>query len=194
MTDEPTSHTIHDLPVVAIAQVQHPPLGFTPGLAAMSLGAARRCLERLLGVAVINSVDDGLYFSGETCLGVLALEAGVREARTFTANNDEAMRDCPIPRAELDDLWARLRALRSDVIAHMDTWISTEGPELQFNGFGVSVRGSLVLPFSDWRTAVQQLEPWARNWGERDTRPVVEVQKRPQSIEIPTLRKRRQRS
>lgn len=134
--------------------------------------------------------QDGFLFAGRTLIGVLAFELALDAARWTLSDSAAAKSGLSASEEELTAEWARVRALRSDVIAHMDSWIQEDvDASLMVSSMGVSLRGKLEFAFSDWRRWLDILGPWALAQGLADRRPVDEMSIAPAKVALERLRR-----
>jgi hypothetical protein len=142
--------------------------------------ASRRRYDDIVRLGKIASADDGLQFLGDAMLGVLAFEQGLLAARWILANQDSASIPFPADPDRLDELWKRVRGLRSNVIAHMDTWIALPEASFAIDGAGTfTIHGREVLTAPEWAEWIKVIEPWARALSESDRRSAREMERRP---------------
>jgi len=167
-------------------------LGFHGGRCAMWVLASRDCYDAVSRMSEVKGPRDGLAFAGRTLLGVLALELALGAARWVVSNTSAAASELEVSEQELAAEWGRVRSLRSDVVAHMETWVQDEvEPFLMVNSSGITVRETLVFEFEAWRRWLDILEPWALTQGQLDRRPVSEASTAPAKMPLQSLRRPR---
>lgn len=152
--------------------------------------ASRDCYDVIAAMNKVEGPQSGLLFAGRALLGVLAFELALDAARWVVSNSDVAAAALTVTAEDLADKWARVRSLRSDVIAHMDTWMQQDtGSQLQVDSGGISVRGELVFGFSEWRRWLDILEPWAVAQGVGNPQTFDETRVAPAKVPIERLRR-----
>lgn len=150
------------------------------------LAASRRRYQEIAAMPEIRGRDDGLKFAGDTLLGILALEQALLAARWVAANREDAAAALLTSRDELDNEWARVRVLRSNVVAHMDSWITeTPAPSMRVDSSGVHLRDALVFSFAEWRHWLDAVGPWTQRNVIRPKRTEPVPGRRPARISLP---------
>lgn len=153
--------------------------------------ASRDSYNAIAAQGSVKGARSGLLFAGRALMGVLAFELALDAARWVVANSGPALAALKVSSAELDAEWAKVRSLRSDVIAHMDSWMQHDtGSQLRVDSAGVSVRGDLAFDFSEWLRWLELLEPWALAQGVGDPQPFGETRLAPAKVPIEKLRRR----
>ena len=169
-------------------------LGFHAGRCAMWTVASRDCSDAVSRMDKVEGPRDGLAFAGRALLGVLAFELALEAARWVLANLTDGS-DLPVNAQQLDEEWNRVRSLRSDVVAHLGTWIQDDvDSSLRVDSSGISVRQELVFSFAEWRRWLDILEPWAMAHGKSDHRSASATLTRPPKLPLKSLRRPKKRN
>ena len=150
------------------------------------LGASRRLLDAATSRMDFRTGEDGMAFTGDAIIGLLAMEMGLNALRWAVANSRSAADLFPPPGyAEMTRFWARINPLRNYLV-HFDQQISTNPlASLGIDMVGIHAGNGLAVGFAQWRGWLDLLQPWVLAEMLLPVQPGTATARVPEWVEVP---------
>ncbi|MGD0862531.1 MAG: hypothetical protein ABSA21_07185 [Candidatus Limnocylindrales bacterium] len=150
------------------------------------LGASRRLLDATTSRKGFHTADDGIAFTGDAIIGLLAMEMGLNALRWAVANSQSVEDRFPAPGyTEMTRFWARINPLRNYLV-HFDQQISTNPlASLVIDAAGIQAGNGLAVGFAQWRGWLDLLQPWVFAEMLLPAEPGAATARAPEWVEVP---------
>jgi len=150
------------------------------------LGASRRLLDAATSRMNFLAGEDGMAFTGDAIIGLLAMEMGLNALRWAVVNSRSTEDRFPPPGyQEMTRFWTRINPLRNYLV-HFDQQISTNPlASLGIDTAGIHAGNGLAVGFAQWRGWLDLLQPWVLAEMLERTEPGTATARAPEWVEVP---------
>jgi hypothetical protein len=125
--------------------------------------ACRRLLSDALASSGISDANQGMAFFGHAVVGLVALDMSLAALRILAVNDQFARRQLEETKwAELDQLWARARVLRNELVYFDERIGAGTAPSLVVDGTGIHAKNGPSVSFEEWRDWINTVEAVGR--------------------------------